>query len=425
MDLLQHEVPAAFEELVRDALLHLYDPGHLHGHALLRYASAAPVGAVPPARALRQALLDAIDALRPGTGVPAASRAWRIYHILEVRYIEGQEVVVVSDQMALSKSQYHREHQRALQAVASVLWEKWGLTDSSCSQPRAGLAATTPDQLARSEAQRLSQDRSVQSIDVAEVARGVARLVEPLAQRRGVELRVSVPAALPALRGDRVALRHALLTLLTPALHRLTGGMLEIRAYGGYQQVAIDLLSPAEQGKVPAADLAESRLFVEALGGQLALLPPRAASPAWRITLHFPTDDRPALLVVDNNADFLRLIERYLAGQAWQMVGATDADIALSIATRHRPAAILLDVVIPGRDGWELLQDLKTAPETHDIPVAVCSVLHEPDVAKALGAAAYFRKPLDQRQLLEWLGSLAATWGKGAGDVPGAPSPVR
>jgi len=104
MDLVQSDLPVAFDDLVRDALLHLYDPGHLHGHRLLAYAPSDGLVTQPPGKALRQALLDAIEALRPGAGVPAASRAWRMYHILEFRYIEGQEVAEVIEQTALSKS---------------------------------------------------------------------------------------------------------------------------------------------------------------------------------------------------------------------------------------------------------------------------------------------------------------------------------
>ncbi|HEY8743189.1 MAG TPA: response regulator, partial [Chloroflexota bacterium] len=384
-------------------------------HRLLAYAPSDGLVTQPPGKALRQALLDAIEALRPGAGVPAASRAWRMYHILEFRYIEGQEVAEVIEQTALSKSQYHREHQRSLQAVASVLWEKWGLSAAGFEQLQEGGPAAKPDQLAQMVAQEIQQERVVNSIDVAEVAR-----------QHGVALRLQFPDDLPELRGDRVALRHALLTLLTPIIHRAGEGVLELRADGDKQHVTIDLVTPAGEGAASEAELAESRPFVEALGGRLTLLAPLAVSQCCRIRLHFPTDDPPALMVVDNNADFLRLIERFLAGQAWHMVGATDADRALSLATQCRPAAILLDVVIPERDGWELLQDLKTAPETQDIPVAVCSVLYEPDVALALGATAYLRKPISQRQLLKWLGSLpTATGNTSVGGMAGSPPTVR
>jgi CheY-like chemotaxis protein len=410
---------------VRDALLHLYDPGHLHGHALLRYAPIKQTETFGGGKGLRQAILDAIEGLRPGPGVPAASRAWRLYQILEFRYIEGLDIAAVTGQTALSRSQYHREHLRALQAVASVLWEQWGLGATWFGLRGQAEPPSEPAPSARGEARHLLQERTADRIDVADVALGVARLVEPLARRHGVALQLEFPTGLPDLRGDRVALRHALLTLLTPALHRGEGGALEVRGTASFRQITIDLLFPA-QGGAPQAELTESRPFVEALGGRLTVLAPQPPAGSWRVRLQFPTDRRPALLVVDNNADFLRLIERYLAGQAWQMMAAIDADKALILATQRRPDAILLDVVIPGRDGWELLQDLKTAPETHAIPVVVCSVLYEPDVAVALGAAAYLKKPITQRQLLDWLGSFPTSIGTASsGGVAASPAPLR
>src|SRR5581483_11937388 len=117
--------PEPFTDLVRDALLHLYDPAQLQSHPLVAVASggeAGSSGALTAAgahrsgaaglggRMLRQALLDAIDALQPGPGVAATSRPWRAYRILELRYLGVLDVADVIGRVALSKSQYHREH---------------------------------------------------------------------------------------------------------------------------------------------------------------------------------------------------------------------------------------------------------------------------------------------------------------------------
>ena len=81
-------VPAA---QVRDALAHLYDPGHLQTHPLA--VLAAPSPAAPSAgRALRQALFDAVDALRPERGGVPNARAARRHGILRLRYVEGRPV---------------------------------------------------------------------------------------------------------------------------------------------------------------------------------------------------------------------------------------------------------------------------------------------------------------------------------------------
>ena len=61
---------------------------------------------------------------------------------------------------------------------------------------------------------------------------------------------------------------------------------------------------------------------------------------------------------------------------------------------------MLLDVLMPQEDGWDILQSLKTLPETASIPVVICSVLSQPHLALALGAAEVLRKPISEETLL-------------------------
>ena len=109
------------------------------------------------------------------------------------------------------------------------------------------------------------------------------------------------------------------------------------------------------------------------------------------------------MLVLDNDADFIGLIARYLADHNWRVVGAQEVKQAHALALELHPTVIMLDVMIPGEDGWDLLLALKSRPETRQIPVIVCSVLYEPRVARTLGAVAYLPKPVSQTALLESL----------------------
>ena len=106
--------------MVRDALLHLYDVTYLQTHALGRGLKVtAGDDASFRGKRLLQVLLDAIESLRPVIGAPADSRAWRSYHLLELRYIRGLTVDEAIARLAISKTQYWRDHARALEAVAS------------------------------------------------------------------------------------------------------------------------------------------------------------------------------------------------------------------------------------------------------------------------------------------------------------------
>jgi CheY-like chemotaxis protein len=404
-------VPETFAEHVRDALLHLYDYARLQTHPLLDTIGdegASPLqGGSPIARGrlLRQRLLDAVDSLRPEGGLDADARACRAHRILELRYLEGVEAGDVMRQVALGKTQYHREHNRALEAVASVLWDQWCVPKRS-SGPPAGVQreASEPDR-AWLAAEHLLPGNAMLLVDPIDSAHQVAALLRALCRQREVELRLSVvgPATeLPPVRGDGVVLRHALVAVLGHAIGATERTVLQVTL----ESESGSLLLRVRGETTPAAGhlrlgIDECRPFVEALGGTVtATLPERAH---WEIRLRFPTRNVPVLLVADNSADFVRLVERYLVGSGWEVVGASTIDQAYAASQQRRPDAVLLDVVFPERDGWDLLLRLKSLDSTRDVPIVVCSALDEAAVAASLGAAGYLRKPISQAGLIDAL----------------------
>jgi CheY-like chemotaxis protein len=97
------------------------------------------------------------------------------------------------------------------------------------------------------------------------------------------------------------------------------------------------------------------------------------------------------------------MFERYLSRTGLQVVGNTNPEQTLQLAAQLQPDLIILDVMMPRLDGWEVLQSLQSNPATKNIPVLVCSAWDEPDLAYSLGAAAFLKKPLLQRNLLDVL----------------------
>jgi CheY-like chemotaxis protein len=149
-------------------------------------------------------------------------------------------------------------------------------------------------------------------------------------------------------------------------------------------------------------DLSLGRRLAEGVRGSLQCGRDRD-SDALTVVLALPSRRAPRVLVVDNNADFIALVARYLYQEDWEVVGAGDATQALERAREMRPRIILLDVMMPGRDGWDLLVRLRAAAETKETPVIVCSILNEPQLATSLGANGYLPKPLTQTDLLRAL----------------------
>jgi len=116
--------------------------------------------------------------------------------------------------------------------------------------------------------------------------------------------------------------------------------------------------------------------------------------------------DAPLILVVDDDQGSQELATLYLSEAGYRVCRASDGYEALERAREEHPFMIMLDVMMPGKDGWEVLQELKLDPATADIPVMMCSVAEGQDLGVALGATDYISKPIDRKALSSKLASL-------------------
>ena len=109
------------------------------------------------------------------------------------------------------------------------------------------------------------------------------------------------------------------------------------------------------------------------------------------------------ILIVDDDMELCALLEEYLTGEGFHLETCHDGNLGYEKATSHTYALVILDVMLPGVDGWELLTDLHEYPDTRSIPVIVCSVVTGAELASALGAALYLPKPVRRRQFIQAL----------------------
>jgi len=109
------------------------------------------------------------------------------------------------------------------------------------------------------------------------------------------------------------------------------------------------------------------------------------------------------LLVVDDDPDAVYLLQESLDPHEYSIAGALNAWDGLRMAREQQPQAILLDVVMPGANGWQMLHDLKADPATRTIPVILLTIVDKKALGFRLGAAAYLLKPLDPVAVRETL----------------------
>lgn len=105
------------------------------------------------------------------------------------------------------------------------------------------------------------------------------------------------------------------------------------------------------------------------------------------------------ILLVDDDVEFLELAERQLIKEGFSPISTDAPESVLQIARTVRPSAILIDILMPGLNGWDVLSTLKSDPVTAGIPVIMLTILDDRQKAMELGADGLLTKPLDATKL--------------------------
>jgi CheY-like chemotaxis protein len=121
------------------------------------------------------------------------------------------------------------------------------------------------------------------------------------------------------------------------------------------------------------------------------------------LDIRLPLAARIKVLVVDDNPDLIHFYQRYVQGTRYQIVPLAEGARTLETIEATRPNVIVLDVMLPDIDGWELLTSLREHPATRSLPIIICSVVREEELALALGAARYIAKPVRRQEFVQAL----------------------
>jgi signal transduction histidine kinase/DNA-binding response OmpR family regulator len=128
--------------------------------------------------------------------------------------------------------------------------------------------------------------------------------------------------------------------------------------------------------------------------------------------------DGSTVLVVDDDATVRDLMQRFLSRNGFRVVCARDGDEGLRLARQLRPDAITLDVMMPHKDGWTVLSELKADRDVSEIPVIMVTMIENKNMGYSLGAADYLTKPIEADRLV-------AILNKQRRDRPNGPSALR
>ena len=117
------------------------------------------------------------------------------------------------------------------------------------------------------------------------------------------------------------------------------------------------------------------------------------------------------VMLVEDEANILEVVRFLLVRRGWEVFGHGNGANAVDEIARRQPDVIVLDVMLPGRSGLEILRDLRARPDLAGTPVLMLTAKgleRDRDTALALGANAYLTKPFANDELVETVAALAA-----------------
>ncbi len=304
--------------------------------------------------------------------------------------------------------------------------------------------------LARIEAGKM--ELVLDEVDLHDIFKGVMSTAIGLVKDKQIRLVEDIAPHLPPVRADQIRVRQILLNLLSNASKFTEEGTITLRALltqapspasgkeEPFVQISVvdtghgiapedikKLFEPFSQVDASATrkvggtglGLNITRQLVDLHGGRIWVESEVGVGSTFSFLLplnrpEISAPDTPAeiaaanniILSIDDDQGVQQLYRRYLEPHGYKVIGVSKSVDALLRVMEFKPMVILLDVLMPGKDGWQVLSELKQSASVRQIPVIMCTIASDPERAAQLGAADYLTKPILESDLLRALKKL-------------------
>jgi CheY-like chemotaxis protein len=389
-----------FRDELHGLLLHLQDPSFRPTDCLFHIVGCDPSQGAGP---LQTAVVAAIQAMAPGSEVPPNANAQRNFDSLHKRFVLGLTQDETAESLHMSVRHLHRVQAEATHVLARRLWQRQPSSANGDDQQgvlpqnSTGAGDQAPDWRSQTDVELAALKMSAPNAvaDVGDVVRGVLELGSALGSGCGASIEVgSVQPGLMALTHPSV-LRQTLITAIGQVARLVAPGRIVIYAALEDGQAKITLTGPISSDEPLDEELV--RAIIASTETSIEICRREDAVFLW---MRIPAVGERTVLVVEDNPDMVYFYRRSTAGTTYRIIQATPDRELIDRIEEMQPDAIVLDVMLPDIDGWQLLTHLHDRLATRSIPVVVCSVVREEALALALGATSFLSKPIRPREFV-------------------------
>jgi CheY-like chemotaxis protein len=322
---------------------------------------------------VRRTLIEAIESTNPGSNFYFRAPQARPYQMLQLHYVERLTIQKAALELGVSERQAYRDLRQGEENALAFLRKQ-----EMKAQPVAEVVSAAAP---RGE-------------NLASLVQGAMASIERLAAQQNVTLDVQVSTRAFTVPVDPAIARQVLVSLFSRAIQQAQGTLrLELNTSADPAELLLQFTPRTPDRPAVVDPLVMS--FIQQIGWAYQ----DAAGAPRQVRLSIPGAGLH-LLMIDDDEGFISLVRRYLTGYVVKTSVAHNGADGLRAACQDPPGVILLDVMMPGLDGWQVLQTLRTDPLTMNIPTIVCSVFNDPELARSLGATLLLPKPASQESLL-------------------------